>query len=234
MTTLTLSPAQQAQARARAVQAARLALANEPAVHYTMGSERWQGIVDRRDSSKGQFPSYADCSAFVTWCIWNAVWLPWGMEDIVNGAGWQGGYTGTMLAHGTPISARLLLPGDAVIYGAQGSTGEHTAIVWQAGTVARVISHGQEGGPYDWPYNYRTDIQAFRRYIDGRPREATGGTVPTPPPPPAPAATLSTVVKADGRLETFAEADGHIWHIWQTAPNGGWIDGWQSLGSPGQ
>lgn len=242
MTTLILTPGQQTQARARAVQAARLALAHEPDVHYTMGPQRWEAINDRRDASAGEYPSYADCSAFVTWCIWNGVYLPWGMEDIVNGAGWAAGYTGTMLAHGTPVAAGDLLPGDAVIYGPAGSTGEHTAIVWQAGAVARVISHGQEGGPYDWPYNYRSDVQAFRRYIDGRPHQATGGPAPAPPPAPAPVASMFTVVKADGRLECFTEdTTGNVWHAWQTAPNGGWAGaaagdrnaGWQSLGNPG-
>jgi acylphosphatase len=35
---------------------------------------------------------------------------------------------------------------------------------------------------------------------------------------------------ADGRLEVFAVGtDNALWHIWQTAPNGGW-SGWASLG----
>lgn len=35
---------------------------------------------------------------------------------------------------------------------------------------------------------------------------------------------------ADGRIEVFARgADGALWHVWQTAPNGGW-SGWASLG----
>ena len=37
----------------------------------------------------------------------------------------------------------------------------------------------------------------------------------------------------DGRLELFAGAiDGALWHIWQTAPNGGWST-WDRLGAPG-
>jgi len=35
---------------------------------------------------------------------------------------------------------------------------------------------------------------------------------------------------ADGRLEGFVRGtDRALWHIWQTAPNGGW-SGWSSLG----
>jgi acylphosphatase len=37
-------------------------------------------------------------------------------------------------------------------------------------------------------------------------------------------------VNADGRLEVFARGtDNALWHIWQTAPDGGW-SGWASLG----
>jgi len=37
---------------------------------------------------------------------------------------------------------------------------------------------------------------------------------------------------ADGRLEVFTVgADGALWHIWQTAPNGTWST-WDSLGKP--
>ncbi len=40
---------------------------------------------------------------------------------------------------------------------------------------------------------------------------------------------------ADGRLEAFVRVGlmsaGSLWHIWQTAPNGGWSD-WDNLGGP--
>ena len=37
---------------------------------------------------------------------------------------------------------------------------------------------------------------------------------------------------ADGRLEVFTRgSDGALWHIWQTAPNGGWSN-WLSHGTP--
>jgi hypothetical protein len=35
---------------------------------------------------------------------------------------------------------------------------------------------------------------------------------------------LRVVPNADGRLEVFGvNAQGHIWHTWQTAPSNGWI-----------
>ena len=37
---------------------------------------------------------------------------------------------------------------------------------------------------------------------------------------------------ADGRLEVFTlDAQGGLWHIWQTSPGGGWSQ-WVSLGDP--
>jgi alpha/beta hydrolase fold len=36
-------------------------------------------------------------------------------------------------------------------------------------------------------------------------------------------------VNEDGRIEVFARGtDNHVWHVWQTSPNGGW-SGWQAL-----
>jgi hypothetical protein len=42
--------------------------------------------------------------------------------------------------------------------------------------------------------------------------------------------SLRAVQNADGRLEVFGvNAQGHIWHTWQTAPNNGWVGGWAEL-----
>src|SRR3984893_1106106 len=35
---------------------------------------------------------------------------------------------------------------------------------------------------------------------------------------------------ADGRIEIFRESGGHLWHLWQTAPNGDW-SAWEDLGT---
>jgi hypothetical protein len=63
-----------------------------------------------------------------------------------------------------------------------------------------------------------------------------GKGAPAKPADAAPEDTqeLITVVKADGRLETFARtSSGQVWHRWQTTVNGSWTDSWQSLGTPG-
>jgi hypothetical protein len=162
-----LSARHRAEARDRVYRAAMLGYKNRDQIHYTQGSQRWQGIADTRKSQMGQYPNYADCSAFATWCIWNGIYVKFGVRDTVNGAAWKAGYTGTMLSHGKLVqhlaSVRV---GDCVIYGRRNTTGAHTAIVvGRRNGQIMVVSHGSEGGPFYLPYNYRSDIMCIRRYI---------------------------------------------------------------------
>lgn len=153
-------------ARDRATQAALLGLHHAKELHYTQGPDRWEGIAKRLLARLGQFPTHADCSAFATWCLWNAL-SPFKTGDIVNGQHWQGGFTGTMAQHGIhilhPINTRR---GDCVLYGA-GPNFEHVAIVvtHDKNGMPLVVSNGSEGGPYFLPYNYRSDVGQIRRYI---------------------------------------------------------------------
>lgn len=153
-------------ARDRAVQAAVLGLHHAPAIHYTQDPRRWEGIADTRLSRRGEFPNYADCSAFVTWCLWNALYVTYQIRDVVNGAQWEAGYTGTMLSHGMVVERIAdMRRGDAVLYGS-GPPGKHTAIiVGRHGDTPMVVSHGSEGGPYYLRWNYRSDVMSVRRYI---------------------------------------------------------------------
>lgn len=137
-------------------QAAKLGLRHASQLHYTEGPLRWEGIQHKLAASQGRFPSEADCSSFYSWCLWQL--LGHG-PDVVNGADWLGGFTGTLLAHGRRVSSPI--EGCAVIYGRPGSTGAHVAYGMGDGTV---ISNGSEGGPYRLPYNYRRDIMEFRAY----------------------------------------------------------------------
>lgn len=154
-----LTAAQRSHARARAVQAAMLCWRNRGVIHYTQGGSRWQGINGNLQSQRGQFPRFADCSSFTTWCIWNAIKVTYGRPDVVNGLGWRAGYTGTMLNHGSRVSG--LMPGDCIIYG-RGFPGHHTAIYVGNG---KVVSHGSEAGPLLLYWRYRGDVLAIRRYI---------------------------------------------------------------------
>lgn len=156
-------------ARDRAVQAATLALHHAPLIHYSQGSRRWDGIHLHKNARVGQYPNYADCSAFASWCVWNGLELSGFTDrDLVNGTNWTGGFTGTMLAHGKAVThLGNVQRADCVIYG-HGGSGEHTAII--VGVRASdgkpmVVSHGSEAGPLFLPFDYRGDIMSIRRYI---------------------------------------------------------------------
>lgn len=154
-------------ARDRAVQAALLGLHHAPELHYTQGPQRWEGIDQHKVARHGEFPRHADCSAFATWCLWNALHLPFGLGDIVNGQGWKAGYTGTLAQHGRRVSdERHALRGDLVLYG-PAPTFEHVAIIvgHEKGGRHLVVSNGSERGPFLLPFNYRSDVGQIRRYI---------------------------------------------------------------------
>lgn len=157
-----LSEAQRATARRIAVDAALLGHRRALAIHYTMGSMRWEGIERGDLALANEFPNYADCSAFVTWCLWNALHVRFELPDIVNGSNWSAGYTGTLLAHGVPVPLARLQPADLILYGVPGTTGKHVAIYIGDG---ECVSHGSEGGPYKLDYRYRSDIMGARRFI---------------------------------------------------------------------
>ena len=153
-----LSPEHCKTATNLALQAAVLGYHQKAHIHYTQGSQRWDGIDHKRLAWKGEYPHWADCSAYVTWCIWCGTGRHFGTRDIVNGEHWRDGYTGTMLQHGRRVEKPF--PGCAIIYGP--GTGEHTALYTGGGLV---VSHGNEAGPQLIPWNYRSDIHSIRSYI---------------------------------------------------------------------
>jgi CHAP domain len=161
-----LDPVQRTRCRDRAVQAAKVALANAASMSYTEGPLRWSGIQDHRNAALGQFPVTSDCSSFATWCLWNGLFLQFGLGDLVNADHWQGGYTGTMLQNGKQVrEIANVLPGDCVIYGTA-APGVHTAIVTTiTNGTPYVISHGSQAGPFFLVYDYRPDVLQIRRYI---------------------------------------------------------------------
>jgi hypothetical protein len=151
-------------ARRMAVEAAALALHHAPSVHYTQGSRRWEGIDKGYRAYKGQYPKYADCSSFVTWCLWQPG-LHWHLPDFANGEGWEAGYTGTLAEHGVRVTNGHFLLADVVLYGSRWPY-EHTALLAGAvDGVPHVISHGSEGGPYFLRWDYRPDAAEVRRFI---------------------------------------------------------------------
>jgi cell wall-associated NlpC family hydrolase len=157
-----LNRKQRIRARDLAVRAAYVGLKNQATLQYTQGPRRWDGINNTDLAWKGQCPRYADCSAFATWCLWNALGRHFQLSDRVNGANWKAGYTGTLISHGKRVrSLARKNRGDLVLYGDPfGRTG-HVAIYIGGG---KVISFGGEPGPRLLPWNYRPVTQV-RRYI---------------------------------------------------------------------
>lgn len=154
-------------ARSLAVQAAFLGLQHANELHYTEDAQRWQGIALDRIAAKGEFPEHADCSAFYTWCLWNGLHVEFGIGDTVNDLNWKAGYTGTMIDNGREvIHIKNVLRADAVLYGTY-SKPSHTAIVvgHDKNGLPMVVSNGSEAGPFLLPYNYRSDVAQFRRYV---------------------------------------------------------------------
>lgn len=147
-------------ARSLAKAAALLGVRHEPEIHYTQSAKRWDGIDRGLKAYKGDFPVFADCSAFTTWCLWNGL-SHYGVRDVVNGTDWRSGYTGTQKSHGKVVRLRInWQAGDLIHYGP--GTGAHVVIYIGGG---KVVSHGSEGGPMILDWNYRPDYVETRRYI---------------------------------------------------------------------
>lgn len=157
-----LSPAHRITARDMTVQAAFLGLHHAAALHYTEGASRWQGIARDLKAWRGQYPTEADCSAFATWCLWNGL-DHFHVRDTVNGLGWRGGYTGTMVRHGKQVLRESnVLRGDLALYGNPFGSSGHVAVCIGGG---KVISFGSEAGPFLLSMHYRPDLHQVRRYI---------------------------------------------------------------------
>lgn len=150
-------------ARRRILTAAELMLSHTGAIHYSQGSDRWEGIRGKLVAPHGQYPKHCDCSSTATWMLWQALHNTFGVRDIVNGENWQAGYTGTMAAHGEHIHPRVgeLRVGDCLLYG-PAPTYEHVTVYIGGGYC---FSHGSEAGPFKLPIAYRSDLAVARRYI---------------------------------------------------------------------
>ena len=146
--------------RRRVKRAALLGQQHAPQIHYTQGPRRWDGISNRCRSHRGRFPMWADCSSYVTWCLWDALGGANAGPDIVNGSNWKGGFTGTQRNHGRIVPLANAKPGDLVHYGP--GTGAHVTIVVGKN---KVVSHGSEAGPFLLRPDYRGDISHVRRYF---------------------------------------------------------------------
>lgn len=133
---------------------ARWGVANEPSIHYSMGSNR----DDWLSKPPGTLPLYTDCSGFATACY------AWAGHPIPP-EGWVG-YTGTMLMYGRRVDS--CKPGDLIVYGP--GTGHHVVVAVEAGTDPLCVSHGQEKGPFLIRHSEEARYQppgvTFLRFLD--------------------------------------------------------------------
>jgi cell wall-associated NlpC family hydrolase len=148
-------------ARERAVRAAMVGVSHCAAINYTQGPSRWEGISHELRSFRGQYPRNADCSSFVTWCLWDALGGQRAGDDIVNGARWQAGYTGTQCSHGKVVPLSRAQPGDLVFYAGSNGAINHVAMLVAPG---RVVSHGSQPGPMLLDAGYRP-VKEVRSYL---------------------------------------------------------------------
>jgi cell wall-associated NlpC family hydrolase len=152
--------------RERVVRAAMLGVKHRDQIHYSQDGRRWEGIAHGLRAHQGRFPRWADCSSFVTWCLWDALGGSGAGPDIVNGAAWKGGYTGTQIGRGREVPIGAAREGDLAFYGTSRSHINHVTIVVAPG---RVVSHGQESGPSLVPINYDRGryggLKFVRRYL---------------------------------------------------------------------
>ena len=162
-----LSAPKRIRARDLAVEAALLGVEHSPAIHYTQTPSRWEGIATARKAWRGEFPKQADCSSFVTWCLWNGL-DHYGVRDTVNGQDWRAGFTGTMAGRGRKVDGPgAALRGDLVLYGSATGADAHVTIVVgrRADGKLMVVSHGSEAGPFYLAFDYRSDVSGIRRYV---------------------------------------------------------------------
>lgn len=163
-----LSKEHRVEARDRVVTAMMLGLKLKDFLHYTQGTQRWEGIARKLNAMVGQCPTHGDCSSFASWGQWVGLFIKFGVRDTVNGQRWLAGFTGTMLSHGKKVyHQENWLRADCIIYG-DGGSGKHTAtLVGKRPSDGKwmVVSFGSEAGPYYLPWDYRDDFMQCRRYI---------------------------------------------------------------------
>lgn len=100
-------------------------------------------------------PHHTDCSGYVAWVYYQS-----GLPD-PNGLGYRGGFTGTLVRHGSAISPNGPLQiGDLIFNGPSAANTTHVSIYIGHGLSS---GHGR-GGIQIHPWNYRV-VVAIRRYF---------------------------------------------------------------------
>jgi cell wall-associated NlpC family hydrolase len=130
--------------RQKIVEFAKWGCKHEPEIHY-LQSRPMAGL-----DSPEVLPLKTDCSGFATLCY------KWAGGPDPNGRKFCGaGWTGDMAAHGKHIAKSAVKPGDLIVYGGE-PRHQHVCIVIEGGADPKLISHGQEKGPFEISFSAET------------------------------------------------------------------------------
>lgn len=143
--------------QAAGIAACNLVINNRGVIHYTQSALRMSGV--RGHLAPPRFGHWEDCSSEATWIAWvmdQTARRIGGRYPDPNGRAYDGeGFTGTLTAHGVPVSAAGGVPAfTMVFYG------------WPIGHVVvkkamdRCMSMGSEAGPLDESVFYRPPVTA--------------------------------------------------------------------------
>lgn len=145
-------------------------------IHYTQQPPRWSGFNPHLLIGARHQPDFADCSAYVTWCIGSARKLVRGKlgQDVLNGQEWKAGYTGTLINHGNRHSAgvKYWYPGRTLVFYDNrhdpSRIAERRPIVVSHVAMyvghGMVVSFGSDVGPLHLVWDYRDDFNQARAY----------------------------------------------------------------------
>lgn len=138
--------------------------------YYTMGAARWQGVRAVYGTVTAHPKTFAklrsgDCSAGYSRWILAALQSHLGRvpHDVVNGASWQAGFTGTIELVCLHVSEPQI--GDAILYGSPGDT-KHVTGIYDVGA-RTCISHGRDRAEiYGWDEHSRRMPGFYRPNIN--------------------------------------------------------------------
>lgn len=154
---------------ARVCTEARNGIAKSSQTGYTQTVRRWNGIRYRVHYPR--VPDEGDCSAWVTWLIWDARIAVRGAAgaDVMNDAGWAYGNTDTLIKQGARHRGHIpgnWHPGRTLLFygGPSNGSDPHHVTVWLGNGYEG--SHGRWQGPELRKHgpSYRTDFVQARAY----------------------------------------------------------------------
>ncbi len=134
--------------RTQIVKYAQWGCANESSIHYDHLRP-----IDGLGSPE-QLPLRTDWSGFATVCY------KWAGGPDPNGRNFCGaGWTGDMITTGKHVAQSAVKPGDLLVYGGPPER-QHACVVIEPGPDPKLVTHGQEKGPFEVSFSAETAAHA--------------------------------------------------------------------------